>query len=85
MRRLSLACASSLTLTVALAFASISLHAQSSAKAATGKKWTPPRTADGHPDLQGTFDFATATPLERPASLGNKAVLSRPTAAAAPS
>ena len=24
-----------------------------------------PRTADGHPDLQGTYDLATLTPLER--------------------
>src|ERR1700704_5868905 len=24
-----------------------------------------PRTADGHPDLQGTYDIATMTPLER--------------------
>jgi hypothetical protein len=28
-----------------------------------------PRTPDGHPDLQGTFDIATLTPLERPAGL----------------
>jgi hypothetical protein len=75
MRRLSFACALSLTLAVVLALAGISLHAQAAAKPATARKWTPPRTADGHPDLQGTFDFATATPLERPASLGNKAVL----------
>jgi len=26
----------------------------------------PRRTADGHPDLQGTYDVATLTPLERP-------------------
>ena len=25
-----------------------------------------PRMADGHPDLQGTYDLATITPLERP-------------------
>jgi hypothetical protein len=25
----------------------------------------PPRTPDGHPDLQGTYDLATMTPLER--------------------
>ena len=24
-----------------------------------------PRTPDGHPDLQGTYDLATMTPLER--------------------
>jgi hypothetical protein len=32
-----------------------------------------PRLPDGHPDLQGTYDVATLTPLERPA--GTKAVL----------
>src|SRR3954451_24832464 len=26
-----------------------------------------PRTPDGHPDLQGTYDLATLTPLERTA------------------
>jgi hypothetical protein len=34
------------------------------------------RTAWGDPDLQGTWDFRTATPLERPATLAGKAVLS---------
>jgi hypothetical protein len=34
-----------------------------------------PRTASGRPDLTGTYDAATLTPLERPASLGNKAFL----------
>src|SRR5881396_1140705 len=28
-----------------------------------------PRTADGHPDLQGTYDLATLTPMERPAGM----------------
>ena len=38
--------------------------------------WTPARTADGKPDLQGTFTFATITPLQRPAALSGKDVLS---------
>jgi hypothetical protein len=29
-------------------------------------RYTPHRMADGHPDLQGTYDLATITPLERP-------------------
>ena len=28
--------------------------------------WTVPRTSYGQPDLQGVWDFATITPLERP-------------------
>ena len=36
------------------------------------KKWTVPRTPDGQPDLQGIWDAASMTPLERPAALGNK-------------
>ena len=30
------------------------------------KKWTVPRTPDGHPDLQGFWNNTTYTPLQRP-------------------
>jgi len=42
-------------------------------KTSAVKPYVPPRAPDGHPDLQGTYDLATLTPLERPA--GTKAVL----------
>src|SRR3954468_7835545 len=45
-------------------------------------KWTPPRTPDGQPDLQGTWTNATITPFERPASLASKAFLTEEEAAA---
>jgi hypothetical protein len=41
-----------------------SLAAQAPKPAA--KPYVPPRTPDGHADLQGTYDLATLTPLERP-------------------
>src|SRR3970040_789423 len=31
------------------------------------KPYEPPRMPDGRPDLQGVYDLATLTPLERPA------------------
>ena len=44
-------------------------------------KWTPPRTADGQPDLQGIWTNATITPLERPADLAGKQVFTEQEAA----
>src|SRR5258708_24260815 len=39
-------------------------------------KWTPARTADGKPDLQGTSRLAKITPLQRPTARSGKDVLS---------
>ena len=45
------------------------------ATAAEAKGWTVPRTADGQPDLQGTWDYRTLTPLERPREYAGKEFL----------
>ena len=38
--------------------------------------WTPPRTPEGVPDLQGVFTFRTITPMQRPDRLEGKVTLS---------
>ena len=40
-----------------------------------------PRTASGRPDLSGTYDIATLTPLQRPERFGDKAFLTEEEAA----
>jgi hypothetical protein len=52
-----------------------SAQSPASPGAASTKSYVPPRTGDGHPDLQGTYDAATMTPIERPAVYGNRLVL----------
>jgi hypothetical protein len=37
---------------------------------------TGPRTPDGHPDFQGTYEFATITPLQRPKEFEGRPFLS---------
>jgi hypothetical protein len=52
------------------------------AKGKAAKPWTPPRTPDGQPDLEGVWDFRILTPLERPNDLAAKQVLTDEEAAA---
>jgi hypothetical protein len=80
--RRSLALANALAASIAfLLFAQPRLAGQSASPAtkaapakttSTTKPWTPPRTSDGKPDLQGIWNNATVTPLERPKGMGAK-------------
>ena len=53
----------------ALGFAVVFASPSPSAQTKGGKL---PRTPDGHPDLQGIWDFRSATPLERPARFAGR-------------
>jgi hypothetical protein len=44
--------------------------------------WKAPRAPDGHPDLQGVWSYNSATPLERPKILADRAYLTQQEVAA---
>jgi hypothetical protein len=66
---------------IAAAIATVVLYAPVSGQG-SGRGYSVPRTADGHPDLQGFWTNDTVTPLERPAELADKEVLTPEEAAA---
>ena len=53
-----------LSLLIATAALAAPLHAQ--AGPASSSEWVTPRTANGHPDLQGNWTNMTLTPFSRP-------------------
>jgi len=62
---------------MAMAIAALSLAApaaEGQARAVRTANYVSPRTPDGQPDLQGIWNNATLTPLERPAELAGKKV-----------
>jgi hypothetical protein len=54
----------------------------SGSQAIAQAQWTVPRLPSGQPDLQGTWENNSATPLERPAELAGKPLLSEDEVAA---
>jgi hypothetical protein len=75
----SLAAIAAMIILVAPAAAQIQKAVTTSSSTRT---WTPTRTPDGQPDLQGIWTNATITPFERPAELAGKATITDEEAAA---
>jgi hypothetical protein len=55
-----------------IALTAVILAATMTAQSQAAKKYNPPHTPDGQPDLQGVWTNITITPLERPANLAGK-------------
>ena len=62
---------SAVILTIGCLIAPATAGLQGAGQRTPAAKQTP-RTPDGHPDLQGIWNNATVTPLQRPAALGSK-------------
>jgi hypothetical protein len=65
-----------LTIAIVTAAATLSAQRPVAPKPRSGEAgWRVPRTADGQPDLQGTWANDNATPLERPVAFAGRATL----------
>ena len=68
---MSVRCFAALVAAAIVMVAPIEAAGQAAGPASDG--WTVTRTADGQPDLQGVWASDSATPLERPEELADKA------------
>src|SRR4051812_42516668 len=55
----------------------LSLDNAAMAQGAKASTWKPPRTEFGYPDLQGNWNNATITPIERPTEFGERRSLTQ--------
>jgi hypothetical protein len=68
-------CVTTISLAVAIVIVAIGSTSVAGQGERAAVKRSALRTADGHPDLQGVWDFRTVTPLQRPDEYAGKAVL----------
>lgn len=62
---------------LAFAGALCAAHSAVAQTTATSPDWKAPRTAGGHPDLQGMWTNATITTLERPNEFGDRLIMTQ--------
>ena len=60
---------------VLLGVVTTSAQTRTHGRGSATRQWSPPRTPDGQPDLQGTWISNVATPLERPKELEGRPLL----------
>ena len=80
-RRLALASVLGLGLALGAAALPVPAAAQVTSEDVGTDGWTPPTTPWGDPDLQGTWDYRTLTPLERPEDFADRRVATEEEAA----
>ena len=66
---------------IAICLGGLTLVCLALASGTTAQNGDIPRTPSGRPDLSGTYDVATLTPMDRPTELGEKMALSEEEAA----
>ena len=62
---------------LSIALSLVVLTAVATSAAGPESKYRPPRTKDGHPDLQGVWNFASDVPLQRAVKFADKKVLTK--------